>query len=639
MINNKYGDFGISPKGEFRACTYTTIKMSYTVGKEGLAVGGVLKIGLPNMGWGEPLTPYPRGCWEIYKGKDRQICRYKKCNTTYKIENSNKADIYLSHRGSQVMLGKYNNWSWWITATVELEPLLDGDKIIITYGDTVLGEKGVLVQPWAEKDRIWFSAFVDCKAEGHFEEVPGSPVECSVIPGPPDKCIITIPSIIHPEEKFGIKTSLTDWGNNPVINPEASEVKILDSEENAVKSANLFKNSPINKIKGITSNKNCFYEIEVKANNKQVIKGKSNPAICSKGNLNLYWGDLHTHSFYHQYNEKLGYGDPCTCPDELLKYAKEVTHLDFAALTDGRGALPDNAGWQEAQQAVIDNYAEGEFVTLKGWEVQMGLDGHRNAIYKDAVIEPNIDAEVFKEANIWGDAKGKGMQGALDYYKGRDDVMLIPHHSLVWMNWDCYDENLDRLVEIYSCWGSSEYPDNDMWSNASPTGQSVRDALARGYKLGFVGGSDSHTGYPGRSIPDADRYKFVCYKSGYTGVYSKKLNRESIFKALRNRQCYATTGARIIVEFFVDGKPMGSIISENEKKEIHTVSFSITGTDRIRSIEIIRDGETIHIIQPYTECFKDEWIDKSNNAKKASYYYLRITQVDGNRAWSSPVWV
>ena len=226
-----------------------------------------------------------------------------------------------------------------------------------------------------------------------------------------------------------------------------------------------------------------------------------------------------------------------------------------------------------------------------------------------------------------------------NYYKGRDDVILIPHHPLVWMNWDCYDETLDRLVEIYSCWGSSEYPDNDMWNKASPPGQSVRDALGRGYKLGFVGGSDSHTGYPGRSIPDADRYKFVCYKSGYTAVYAEKLTRESIFEALRNRRCYATTGVRIIVELFVDGKPMGSSIAEKEKRERHTVSFSINGTDRIKCAEIIRDGEIVYTIQPYTEYFKDEWIDKSDKRKKGSYYYLRVTQVDGNRAWSSPIWI
>ena len=121
-------------------------------------------------------------------------------------------------------------------------------------------------------------------------------------------------------------------------------------------------------------------------NTNQIIKGLSNPARKRNDDLNLYWGDLHCHSFYHQYNKDLGYGDPCTSPDELFKYAREVTHLDFAAITDGCGALPDNAGWIEAQQAVVDNHREDEFVALKGWEVQFGEDGHRNAIYRDAQI-------------------------------------------------------------------------------------------------------------------------------------------------------------------------------------------------------------------------------------------------------------
>jgi hypothetical protein len=434
-----------------------------------------------------------------------------------------------------------------------------------------------------------------------------------------------------------MKMALTDSGCDPVVPSDAVEVRLKDSSGRVVNKSDAFTNSFSDKIDDLQSDNDTRFQIEVI--NDQMISDKSNPAACRSDGPNLYWGDLHCHSFYHMYNPKLGYGHPCTKPDELLKYAKDVSHLDFAALTDGRGALPDNAGWEEGQQAVIDNYIEGEFVTLKGWETQMGADGHRNAIYQHAEIEPHVDDEAFQAASVWGDRAGRGMQGVLDYFKGRSDVILIPHHSMVWMNWDHFDPYLDRLVEIYSCWGSSECRNNALWSKTSPFKQSVRYALSRGYRLGFVGGSDSHIGYPGRSISDADRYRFVRYKAGYTGVYAKELTRESIFEALRNRRCYATTGERIIVDFFVDDKPMGEVIDTGRQDNPHTIRFGVVGSEPIKQLEVIRDGSPVFAIQPHTDRIEDEWMDKSGEAKQGSYYYLKVTQVDGNTAWASPVWV
>jgi hypothetical protein len=271
--------------------------------------------------------------------------------------------------------------------------------------------------------------------------------------------------------------------------------------------------------------------------------------------------------------------------------------------------------------------------------MQMGTDGHRNVIYRDSKMEGHYENDVFKNASVWLNTKAVRMQDAINVFKGREDIILIPHHPLVWMNWDCYDEQLDRLVEVYSCWGSSEYPGNDMWDKASPKGQSVVEALSRGYKLGFVGGSDSHTGYVGRSLAGADRYRFCCHKAGYTAVFAEELSREAIFDALKSKYCYATTGARIIVSFLVDKCRMGLEVSPEKKKEKHTVQFSVAGTDKICLIEIIRDGSVVYKTEPYKDAVCDEWIDTSEQGIYAKYYYLRVTQVDGNRAWASPVWV
>jgi hypothetical protein len=650
VVRRSFGYFEMLPAEDFRACTYETIIFRYVVGSEGMRVGGKLKIALPNMGWGEPLPPYPDHGSEYFRNEVRAFCNWKRCNTTYQVVSDSKADLFLSSRESYLPLGRYENFRWWfcwwMTASILAEPLQEGDEIVITYGDTLFGEEGAFVQPWAE-DGIWFSAFVDPQGCGDFHEVPGSPIDCSVTPGPIEKCILTAPSIVRPGEEFSLRAAVTDWGEDRLSRvPPGTETTLWSCTDGPIDSRRLFDESAVDRIDGLRTNEGGRCKAEVELSDGSIVAAESNPIVCRSGGLNLYWGDLHAQSFYHQYDPRLGRGDPILVPGELLKYAREVTHLDFVAITDGGGALSNNAGWQETQQAVVDNYVEGEFVPLKGWEIQTQGDGHCNAVYRDAEIEAHIPTDAFD---------GGGMEGVLHYYGGREDVILIPHHTLAslfsnsipgsadmnWeqFNWNRFDPHLNRLVEIYSCWGSSESPDNDLWDKSSPPGQSVIEVLSRGYQLGFVGGSDSHIGFPGRSLPEAEKYRCQNFKAGYTAVYAPKLTREAIFESLRTRRCYATTGARIIVDFSVDGEPLGGRVSGDAFTGQPTVRASVMGTDRIGRVDIVRDGQVVHSAEPYQERFDMEWTDTSLRGANAAYYYVRVRQVDGNAAWTSPVWV
>ena len=89
-------------------------------------------------------------------------------------------------------------------------------------------------------------------------------------------------------------------------------------------------------------------------------------------------------------------------------------------------------------------------------------------------------------------------------------------------------------------------------------GASVQDALALGHRLGFVGGTDNHYAQPGSTrcpkggVDFRDRVT-----GGLTAVFAPALTSEAILAALRARRCYATTGARMILDFRVEGRPMG----------------------------------------------------------------------------------
>jgi hypothetical protein len=84
---------------------------------------------------------------------------------------------------------------------------------------------------------------------------------------------------------------------------------------------------------------------------------------------------------------------------------------------------------------------------------------------------------------------------------------------------------------------------------------------------------------------------------------------------------------------------MGSEILANEPPRI---SVFVRGTHALRSIEIIRNGNVFSGIdmRPGESIpeLKTELVDSLIIPGETQYYYLRVTQEDGNMAWSSPIW-
>ena len=96
-----------------------------------------------------------------------------------------------------------------------------------------------------------------------------------------------------------------------------------------------------------------------------------------------------------------------------------------------------------------------------------------------------------------------------------------------------------------------------------------------------------HAGRPGNSD-----WLRVCrgYPGGLVAVYAPELTREAIWDALWHRRCYATTGKRIILEFSVDGEPMGSLIRGN----------AFQGVERCQWCGPAKDGSPNSMILDYT---------------------------------------
>ncbi|MFO7945972.1 MAG: DUF3604 domain-containing protein, partial [Armatimonadota bacterium] len=132
------------------------------------------------------------------------------------------------------------------------------------------------------------------------------------------------------------------------------------------------------------------------------------------------------------------------------------------------------------------------------------------------------------------------------------------------------------------------------------------------------------------------------------GVFSPELSREAIYDAIKNRRCYGTTGEKMLVNFTLDGEPMGSLLDDYAgDRDFRCVA---AGTERLEKLELVRNNEVIATIEPDKltctatitdqEPLDDLLLEPSYEMKDPfAFYYLRITQKDGHQAWTSPIWI
>ena len=142
------------------------------------------------------------------------------------------------------------------------------------------------------------------------------------------------------------------------------------------------------------------------------------------------------------------------------------------------------------------------------------------------------------------------------------------------------------------------------------------------------------------------------YTPGITAILANSLSRQEVINALYNRNCYATTGPRIILYYTLAQQLMGSELKTEEKPGLafvrHISGFIACGSE-IASVEIIRNGAVVHSLHPHTDQFEFEWDDLEplekiclkdpNGGCPFSFYYIRVTQKDGHIAWGSPIWI
>ncbi|MFB6300776.1 MAG: DUF3604 domain-containing protein [Halobacteriales archaeon] len=425
----------------------------------------------------------------------------------------------------------------------------------------------------------------------------------------------------------------------------------------------------------------------------------SNPVRVSSGDeQRIYWGDIHLHSIHSD-----GTGEA----ERGYRFGRDVMGLDVVAYTDH-----DTMGffippqWQRRRMhrtyfEDLCNLAEtfnddGTFVTLPAyeWTKQPNMGGHINVYFEDEVDATLFDS-LTAETNTYEQLWDRLREWDHEHETG---VITIPHHPAEAMYpFDFagidYDDELAPLVEVYSQWGSSEYPGRD--GNEFPLamgqgeidepGYYVQDAHRLGYKVGMIGGADFHGPSPGHStiharphLPSLSEWRQSglgwgniwrvwdeqSYPGGLTAFLAPELTREAIFSALRSRSVYATTQPdRILVDFRVNGVDVATqedAVMVDTPEAARDISVDVAGTAPIARITVIKNNTVWRTIDGSDDPDADldtytatgEWTDETpitgmswddHRGTDGDVYTVRVRQASVNpfpgMAWVGPIWV
>lgn len=338
----------------------------------------------------------------------------------------------------------------------------------------------------------------------------------------------------------------------------------------------------------------------------------------------LFKGDIHIHSANSDGTS------------ELIRWIirnKFYYQDDFIAITDHESFLGNKITlslW-DYYKGVSDYFCSDDFVTLLGYEwtgKPYPGPGHV-CIYLKNKYKPFFSREI----------TGLDFEG-LSYLISLldEDYILIPHH-IGWTGMDIerFNEKLSPLIEICSCHGSYEVQgEGDIGQRGEPlSGYFLRELLRKGLKFGFCAGSDGH----GLRFHHGICKKEDSHRTGLTFLWLKeKLSKESVWEAIKQRRCYATSGEFIIIWFDIDDKPMGSMVN---LKEDSYINFFVKAKSGIKEVSLIGENERFDLlIESNTTVIERRKLPyKGIFHTKNSWIYLRVILDGGEIGWASPIFI
>lgn len=324
----------------------------------------------------------------------------------------------------------------------------------------------------------------------------------------------------------------------------------------------------------------------------------------------LYFGQLHSHS---------GISDGLGTVEEAFSYAAQVPGLDFLAVTDHSESISgsDSASLSQDMTALSADWAMGkaaalaatsrDFVGIYGYEMSWPGDkeiGHINTLNTPGFVS-------------WQQEEFSHFRTGLENYCAAlgtvpGSVSQFNHPGTQYgdfKGFTQYSAAVDHVVQLLEV-GSGE--DAYLYYTR---------ALDYGWHVAPTCSQNNHSGSWGSM------------DTGRTVVVANSLTEAGIYDALRNHRVYATRDSDLHIYF----DSMGSRLARRNVGETLTLNVKLHDpTDVVGTVEVIVHGGEVLAAQA---------VDANSGELSFavpgdySYYYLRVTQPDGDTAVTAPIWL
>ena len=354
----------------------------------------------------------------------------------------------------------------------------------------------------------------------------------------------------------------------------------------------------------------------------------------------LYFGQLHSHT---QYSDGAGSLDAAL---DYVKNLPESANVQFVAFTDHsnyfdttgaanpEGALYDMSLASASSQETWNSYRSsvaafneanaGSLVALAGFEMTWsGGPGHINTFNTPGIVSRNNST-----LNNKTDYAGmRAYYALLSQQEGADSLSQFNHPGNTFGTfgdfafWDPVIDSRMYMVEAGNGEGQigagGYYPSYEYYTMA----------LDKGWHLAPTNNQDNHKGRWGNANDARDV------------ILTDDFSEQGIYDALRAMRVYATEDKNLEIGYTVNGMLLGSSLTEvPEKLDIHVTVNDPDASDSISKVEVIvNSGKTAYTWDdPAVLATGDLSVTLDPDY---SYYYIRVTQGDGDLAVTAPVWV
>ena len=360
-----------------------------------------------------------------------------------------------------------------------------------------------------------------------------------------------------------------------------------------------------------------------------------------KTTYQLYFGQLHGHTQYSDGSGTL---------DSALSYIRSLpdsANVQFVAFTDHsnyfdsknapnvEAALYDTSlvkdsdashSWKTYKDTIAQFNKDnaGDMVAIGGFEMTWsGGPGHINTFNTPGIVSRNNKTL----NNKTDDAGMKAYYALLSQAEGATSISQFNHPGTTFGNfkdfnyWDPVIDSRMYMVEVGNGEGAigagGYYPSYEQYIMA----------LDKGWHLAPTNNQDNHKGKWGNANDARDV------------ILTDDFSEQGIYEAIRALRMYATEDKNLELTYTVNGLMMGSSITEiPDKLNVEVTVNDPDASDSIAKVEVVANSGKVAYTWDNAAQLRSGKLSATLDPSY-SYYFIRVTQKDGDLAVTSPVWV